>query len=133
MDDLGILLSDVNPGLEEIKNLFSLYAAATGAEMNFFKCHLLSYPNRPSPLPSPWNHIPSSEDTLYLGVPISLEGEIGDFWKRPMAKARAVAHRINNKHLKISARMYLINTHIMSLSSNTSCASFFSPRVFSLN
>ena len=45
MDDLGILLSDVNPGLEEIKNLFSLYAAATGAEMNFFKCRLLSYPN----------------------------------------------------------------------------------------
>ena len=38
MNDLGILLSDVNPGLKEIKNLFSLYAAATGAEMNFFKC-----------------------------------------------------------------------------------------------
>ena len=88
------------------------------------------YLTRPSPLPSPWNHIPSSEDILYLGVPISLEGEIGDFWRRPMAKARAVAHCINNKHLKISTQMYLINTHIISLFQYLMCFVLFPPCFF---
>ena len=116
MDDLAVLMKSREP-LSAIAAVFDVYQKAVGAEMNFEKCCILSFPKEEpiSALPPPWNKMKPSSSAIYLGVNISTKGKLEDIWAAPMAKARKVARNISGHDFPLTSRIYLINTFLISL------------------
>ena len=81
MDDLAVLMKSREP-LSAIATVFDVYQKAVGAEMNFEKCCILSFPKEEptSALPPPWNKMKPSSLAIYLGVNISTKGKLEDIW-----------------------------------------------------
>ena len=116
MDDLAVLLKSRKP-LGKIGEIFQRYSNAVGAEMNFDKCCILSFPDDEpnSSLPVPWNRMKPSTSAVYLGVNISTKGKLEDMWAAPLRKAKTVARNISGHKLPMTSCIYLVNTFLISL------------------
>ena len=115
MDDLGILMKNPHT-LRNLQTIFSQYEEAIGAKLNYEKCTILTNVDDFTPEEnSKWKKMPTknfkSKRTVYLGVPIALEFDPEEDWKKALKKFDAVCAKIRKITASTLERIRLINIY----------------------
>ena len=112
MDDLGIIF-DRPETMDKLEEIFTSYENATGAKLNYEKCTVLTNTEDFSP-EGKWKKMPEknyrAKRTIYLGVPIALEFDPNEDWRKAICKFTAVCEKIRKIRASTVDRIKMINT-----------------------
>ena len=111
LDDNGITFNSPDD-IPAIFALIQLHERAYGAQINLRKCLVVA--NKEIRCPLPYDTIPSSNSTVYLGIQISTCLD-KSAWGTQMAKAQLRCKLIAKKNVPLVQRIHLINTHLVSI------------------